>query len=56
LLAVLSGAVAHSVFVGDAAGRRWIKDSSFGRMKKGRRGFFSRSDVSMDAVLPVRWL
>lgn len=34
LLAVLSGTMAHGVFVGDAAGRRWVKDSSFGRMAK----------------------
>ena len=35
LLAVLSGAVGHAVFVGDAAGRRWLKDSSLGWMTKG---------------------
>jgi hypothetical protein len=50
LLAVLSGAVGHAVFVRDATGRRWVKDSSSGRITKRGQGFFSQSDVSTTCV------
>jgi len=40
LLAVLSGAVAHGVFFGEAAGRRWVKYSWLGERVVGVMGLF----------------
>lgn len=47
LLAVLSDAVAHAFFIGDA-GRRCFKDSSILQTGNYAKGFFSQSDGCAD--------
>lgn len=49
LQSVLSGTVAHGVFVGQAAWRQWLKDSSIEEKTKRQRSFFSQADVSIYA-------